>query len=222
MFKTDRYEIVKEIIPPAFANFAYNYLLLKRDAARYMYKERILPNNSPGLGIWDEDQVPGTYCTYADFFMETLLARLLPTMQQITGKELVPSYSYARIYKKGDKLYRHIDRPQCPYSTTLHLGGDPWPLYIDTTGQVGVLKGFNTDTIVKSDAVPGKKVMLEPGDMLVYKGTVLEHWREPFTGKHHAQCFLHYIDKNGPDGQSMLYDGRPMLGLQKNLYVWWC
>ena len=222
MFKTDRYEIKRKIIPAPFANFAYNYLLLKINAVKHMYKYRVLPKNSPGLGIWDEDQVPGTYVNYADFFMETLLASLLPTMKEITGKELVSSYSYVRLYKKGDKLYRHLDRSSCEFSCTIHLGGDPWPIYIDPTGQRGVLKGNNTSTIVKPDAVPGKKIILDVGDMMVYEGTVLEHWREAFTGDKHGQVFLHYVDKNGPYGKTHEYDERAMLGLQKNFYIWWC
>ena len=222
MFKTDRYEIIKKIVSPDFAQFAYQYLLLKRKAVKYMYDRRIVPDNSPGLGRWDEPQVPGTYCTYGDFFMETMLQGMVSTLSKITGRELVPTYSYARIYKKGDQLHRHKDRPSCEFSCTIHLGGDPWPIYIDPTGQQGVKSGINTDTIVKPDAVPGKEITLEPGDMMVYEGTVFEHWRKPFTGENHAQVFLHYVDKKGPRGESMLYDGRKMLGLQTNFYIWFC
>jgi len=214
MFKIDRYEIIKKIISPELANFAYNYLLLKRSAVKYMYDTHIFPYNSRGLGTWDDTQVPGTYCIYGDFLTETMLSSLLPAMNKITSRELVPAYSFARIYKKGDKLYRHRDRESCEYSCTIHLGGEPWPIYIDPTGQQGVLSGISTNTIVKPDAVPGKEVILTPGDMMVYAGAVLEHWREPFSGENHAQMFLHYVDKNGPFGKSMLYDGRKMLGIQ--------
>ena len=55
-------------------------------------------------------------------------------------------------------------------------------------------------------------VNLEPGDMLIYKGCDLFHWREKFEGEHHLQAFLHYNDKNGPYGDN-LYDGRENLGL---------
>ena len=213
MFKTDRYEIIKKIISPDFANFAYNYLVLKSRAVKHMYEKRLIPVNSPGFGVWNDHQVPGTFAIYGDFFIETLLMKMLPKINELTGRELVPSYSYVRLYKKGDKLYRHKDRPSCEFSTTIHLGGEPWPIYLDPTGQQGVQSGNNTDTIVKSDAVPGKAVILEPGDMLVYEGTVLEHWRDKFTGNNHAQAFLHYVDKNGPHGKSKLYDGRAMPGI---------
>ena len=35
--------------------------------------------------------------------------------------------------------------------------------------------------------------------MLVYKGMILEHWREVFLGKNCAQVFLHYNDVNSKD-----------------------
>jgi hypothetical protein len=54
-------------------------------------------------------------------------------------------------------------------------------------------------------------VYLNPGDMLVYKGHEIEHWREPFLGINHAQVFLHYNEKNGKFNN--LYDNRPMLGV---------
>ena len=62
----------------------------------------------------------------------------------------------------------------------------------------------------------GKKVSVElqPGDMVIYKGCELDHWREPFKGKNHAQVFLHYNDETGKDGQQK-YDGRWCLGLKK-------
>ena len=56
----------------------------------------------------------------------------------------------------------------------------------------------------------GIKINLKPGDMLIYDGCELEHWREPFKGKVCAQVFLHY---NINCNKSNKFDGRPMLGL---------
>jgi hypothetical protein len=80
------------------------------------------------FGTWGDTQIPNTYSHYADPVMETLLVKMLPVMKQHTGLDLVPTYSYARAYKKGDTLHRHKDRPCCEISTTLNLGGDPWPI----------------------------------------------------------------------------------------------
>ena len=54
--------------------------------------------------------------------------------------------------------------------------------------------------------------MLEVGDMLVYSGCELEHWREPFDGNICGQVFLHYNHVNGPFAEKNRFDGRPMLG----------
>jgi len=47
--------------------------------------------------------------------------------------------------------------------------------------------------------------------MIIYRGCELEHWREPYWGKNHAQVFLHYNEKNGQ--YDIPNDGRPILGM---------
>jgi hypothetical protein len=71
------------------------------------------------FGTWTDTQIPNTYSHYADPVMETLLVKMLPVMKQQTGLDLIPTYSYARAYKKGDTLHRHKDRPSCEISTTI-------------------------------------------------------------------------------------------------------
>ena len=188
-FKIKKYQVIKNAISYELANFVYNYFMLKRDAVNFMYKNNITYDNGM-LGTWTDQQVPNTYSHYADPVMETLLMKVLPTMQQETGLELVPTYSYARIYKHGDILHKHKDRPSCEISTTIHLGGDKWSIFIE-----------------------GTEVMLDIGDMLVYSGCELEHWREPFEGNTCAQVFLHYNHLNGPFSKQNRFDKRPMLGV---------
>jgi hypothetical protein len=157
--------------------------------------------------------VPNSYAKYADRLMETLLVKTIPIMKAKTGLNLIPTYSYTRLYKTGNILNRHKDRPSCEISTTLNLGGDPWPIFIDPTGSDNVIKEY--EGIIKPNAPKGNKVDLKPGDMLIYSGCELEHWREPFKGKLCGQVFLHYNHANGPFAKSNLYDKRPMLGIPK-------
>ena len=207
---TFKYQIIKNAISYELANFIYNYFLLKKDAVEFMYKNNI-NYESPLLGTWTDQQVPNTYSHYADMVMETLLMKVLPIMKKETGLELIPTYSYARVYKKGDILRRHKDRPSCEISTTLNLGGDPWPIFIDGTGADSVIDEYKQ--IHKPNAPEGTKVLLEVGDMLVYSGCELEHWREPFEGNICGQVFLHYNHVNGPFAGTNMFDGRPKLGL---------
>ena len=50
--------------------------------------------------------------------------------------------------------------------------------------------------------------------MLVYRGCELEHWREPYWGKNHAQVFLHYNELQGD--YNIRFDCRPALGLPES------
>ena len=208
----NKYQVIKKAISYELANFIFNYFLLKRDAVKYMYDNNIT-YDSGTLGTWEDAQVPNTYSHYADHVMETLLMKVLPVMKRETDLELIPTYSYARVYKKGDILHRHKDRPSCEISTTIHLGGNPWPIFIDGTGANNILSGRETTTIVKPNAPEGTKVILDVGDMLVYSGCELEHWRVPLEGDMCAQVFLHYNHINGPFAEKNKFDKRPMLGV---------
>ena len=209
-FNKNKYQIIKKAISKELAKFVFDYFLLKREAVKYMYENNIV-RQTDVLGSWTDQQVPNTYSHYADMVMETLLVKMLPVMASETGLDLVPTYSYARIYKHGDILKRHKDRPSCEISTTLNLGGDPWPIYIDGTGADNVID--EQRNIIKPNAPEGTKVLLEVGDMLVYSGCELEHWREPFEGQVCGQVFLHYNHRNGPFADKNKFDKRPLLGV---------
>ena len=197
-FKKNKYIVLKKAISPQLAKFVTQYFLLKRKVARTLFDERYISQFTEEWGIWNDQQVPETYSHYADIAMETLLTWVQPVMEKHTGLKLSPTYSYARIYKKGDMLVRHKDRYSCEVSATLNLGGDLWPLYIDPTGREGQA---------------GIKVDLKPGDMLIYSGCDLEHWRDEFTGKDCAQVFLHYNKASSKTAKENQYDKRPFLGL---------
>ena len=209
-FHLTKYQVIKKAVSYDLANFIFNYFLLKRDAVKFMYQNNIVPEHSL-FGTWKDTQVPNVYSHYADFAMETLLMKVMPIMVKETNLNLIPTYSYARVYEKGSILKRHKDRPSCEISTTLNLGGDPWPIYIDPTGSNNVIDEYRN--IMKPNAPEGVRVDLEPGDMLVYSGCELEHWREEFTGNICAQVFLHYNHLNGQFANENLYDKRPLLGI---------
>ncbi len=211
-FEKNHFLVIKEAVDPKVAEFVYNYFLMKRQVARTFFDTRYISPFTNEWGVWNDDQVPETYSHYADIAMETLLLNVQPKMEKLTGLKLNPTYSYARIYKKGDILKRHKDRFSCEISTTMNLGGDEWPIYLENTKNVGIPDGKK---ITVSSLNKGKKIILKPGDMLVYKGMILEHWREVFLGDNCAQVFLHYNDVNSKvgDAKQNMFDGRPHLGL---------
>ena len=138
-FKKDRFTVIEKAIDPKIANFVYNYFLMKKQVARTMFDTRYISPFTTEFGVWNDDQVPNTYSHYSDIAMETLLLAVQPIMEKQTGLKLIPTYSYARIYKKGDILHRHKDRFSCEISTTLNLGGDKWPIYVEPNPKMGEL-----------------------------------------------------------------------------------
>jgi hypothetical protein len=209
-FKKDKFTIIKKAIDPKISNFIYNYFLMKRQVAKTMLNTKSISPFATEFGIWNDPQVPNTYSHYGDIAMETLLLAVQPIMEKYTGLKLIPTYSFARIYKSGDILHRHKDRFSCEISTTLNLGGDAWPIYIEkdpNKGEVVEGKGYITEN------TKGIKVDLKPGDMLVYRGNLLEHWREQFKGEDCAQVFLHYNNASTKGAMNNIFDNRKHLGL---------
>tara|TARA_R100000687_G_scaffold77202_1_gene69582 strand:+ start:47 stop:709 length:663 start_codon:yes stop_codon:yes gene_type:complete len=207
-FKRQKYLVIKNVITKDMANFIYGYFSMKRRVARKFLDDRYISPFEEGWGKWTDRQAPNTYSHYADMVMETLLEKVKPRMEKETKLKLIPTYSYARIYKKGDILKRHKDRFSCEISTTMFLGGDPWDIYLEPNKNVGPPPHPYVPTTNK-----GIKVSLKPGDMLIYSGCELEHWREAFQGNNCAQVFLHYNQVTSPGAVENRFDQRSFLGL---------
>jgi hypothetical protein len=127
-------------------------------------------------------QVSGTPVAYGDPVMEEILVKLLPNIEELVGLELYKTCSYWRMYKKGDVLRIHKDRPACEISVTLTIGYDgsgPWPIYVLNKNEEPI------------------KIELDSGDALIYNGINRFHWRAINNLGMQAQVFLHYVGKNG-------------------------
>ena len=197
-FKTKGYLVVKNIIPLEVAQFVYKYFSNKSEVSKFLFDKKYISPFTQYFGVWNDTQIPNSYCHYSDIAMETLLREVKPIMEKHTELKLSETYSYARIYKKGDVLNRHKDRYSCEISSTLNLGGDNYPIYLDPTGKEGQ---------------SGIEINLNQGDMLIYRGCDLEHWREKFNGKECCQVFLHYNDASLETAKENYLDTRPLLGL---------
>jgi|TARA_R110001592_G_scaffold128302_1_gene340391 hypothetical protein len=209
-----KYGVLKKAITKDVADFSNAYLLLKRKVYQTFLEKRFINPYSSEVGTFLDTQVPNTYSLYGDAAMDTLLQGLQPLMEKQAGEALSCTYSYARIYKPGDILVRHKDRFSCEISCTLNLGGEPWPIFIDPTGESSVEKIISAHEVVtKPNASKGIKISLKPGDLLFYRGCDLEHWREPFSGSYCSQVFLHYNRASTVEGKKNIYDQRSHLGL---------
>lgn len=135
-----------------------------------------------------DNHVPTAASIAGSAWTDALLLDLRPTIEAIAGCHLVPTYSYARLYFRGDSLIRHRDRHSCEVSVSIHLG---------RVGGDGSLC-FGADD----------RVDMDEGDGAVYLGCATDHWREPFAGYTMGQVFLHYVDRDGPYAQHG-FDGLP-------------
>lgn len=196
-FEKEKYKILRGVVNPELATFIHDYFLLKRQVAQTFFKNKYISPFTEEHGTLGDSQCPNSYSYYADVAMETLLIWLKPLMEKEVKNKLYPTYSYARIYDQGAILERHKDRQSCEISTTLNLGGNVWPIYLENT------KGKKV------------KVTLNQGDMLIYKGTDLDHWREPLQEGYCVQVFLHYNKQDNKKEINNYLDGRMHLGLPK-------
>jgi alkylated DNA repair dioxygenase AlkB len=133
---------------------------------------------------------------YGDPVLDELMNALIPRVEYCTGLALFPTYTFARIYKRGDQLKPHRDRRACEISLSINLGqipDKPWALCVEGRDKVQA------------------SALLNPGDALIYRGIELTHWREPYEGEQTVQTFMHYVDQNGPNAGER-FDGRPALG----------
>ena len=186
----DKYIIAKGLIDRETCKIAEQYCLFE------------MLNNFQA----DEVQVPGTHSVYSDSLMDTLLLNVKPKIEEITGMTLFPTYSYYRVYKPGDVLKDHIDRPSCELSATITLGfrynekddDYRWSLH----GYVNNEK---------------KYLRCDVGDAVIYKGCEIIHGRDLFDVNEYSyqvQVFLHYVDANGPYAKEYKYDKRPAIGFK--------
>ena len=212
MFKKKKYTVIRQAISKDLAAFVANYFLMQKQVYDTCRNARYISPFENIIGHYEgkDEQIPETYSQYSNIAMETLMLKCQPEMEKVTGLKLYPAYTYARIYKKGDILKRHKDRFSCEISTTMNLGGDDWPIYLEPNPKKG---GVKPGVGYVSDNTKGVKVDLKPGDMLVYSGCELEHWREKFKGKECVQVFLHYNNRKTPGAKDNMFDKRPHLGL---------
>ena len=178
-FRRQGYAALPRLIEPALAGYFCSYVHTK-------FASLLLSS--------DDRQVPNTPGGYGDPAFDGLLEYLRPRIEESAGLALFPTYSYFRLYKRGDVLKRHRDRPACEISVTLNFGqtpDEPWPIYVE------------------HDA--GRyQAQLSPGDALIYRGCDCYHWREPYHGSRLAQGFLHYVDRDGPHAD-LKFDRRKSL-----------
>ena len=190
-FNKNGYTIIKNALSAELLDFVTQYALFD-EMQDYSKDSSPIIEGSP-------------HSKYADPVMETILINLQNKIEEATGLELYPTYSYYRVYRPGNDLKPHRDRESCEISATLCFNFNyedyDWPIYMD-----------------------GNKVSQQSGDLVIYKGIELEHYRDMFDLEQedawHVQGFFHYVDRHGPY-KNFKFDQRENIGMpltSKNEY----
>jgi predicted 2-oxoglutarate/Fe(II)-dependent dioxygenase YbiX/alkylated DNA repair dioxygenase AlkB len=193
-FTSNRYVYIPNLINADYCSKLTD--ILKRDTKQYG---------------WADNQCPKSLSIRDNATFDKLLVDILPLMEDHSGKKLLPTYAYARLYAPGEILKIHRDRPSCEISASVTIGfsGNVWPFYI----------GNN------ADGTDGLSIRMNVGDAILYKGEEMYHWRNEYVeGTWQAQVFLHYVDANGPN-KEWKFDKRDKLAFEptkedKDLTYW--
>jgi hypothetical protein len=181
-YRNERYLCVRNLLPRSLVEYLQVYY-------------RIL---SAGSGFHKDEQCPLSWSVGGDPAFDALLAWIAPEVSRLVGFDVVPTYSYARIYAKGDVLARHSDRAACEISVSVAIeipqGAAPSMLWL------------------KPPNHPATTVEMSEGDGCIYAGPEVDHWREPIPADGYMQLFLHFIDRRGEHFPELAYDRRKCLG----------
>lgn len=157
-------------------------------------------NTTPDSFKFGDSQVSNSFSYYGALFTDSLLILLQSVIETHVNRKLFPTYSYMRIYYQNAILKKHVDRPSCEYSATVCIKcnkQEPWEIKFEDLSNNEI------------------SIMLNEGDIIIYKGDELPHWRNECKYDKHIQFFLHYVDADGIYSDYK-YDGRKMLGLQRD------
>lgn len=168
LFLSQKYLHLKDVLPKEICHYLTHFLLLAPDLGY---------GTDPAKDI----QVPTAKAVIDhEVIFETLLEKIWPSLEDVLGEELIPTYAFARLYSNGDVLEPHVDKNACEISISIQLGRShhyAWPIYMG-----------------------GKRVDMAEGDGVMYLGREIEHWRSRCDGPegyYSGQVFLHYVRKNG-------------------------
>jgi alkylated DNA repair dioxygenase AlkB len=120
---------------------------------------------------------------------------LTPLLSQLTGKALLPTYCFFRLYQRGDRLRVHADRQACEHSLSLTLGysdGRVWPFEVgEQPARPGSAEDFADE--------PFSSLDMGPGDAVIYRGIDRRHGRiSPNPNQWSAHLFCHWVTADGP------------------------
>lgn len=199
-FIKDGLQIVESALDPKMCRLLAEEFKLIRNIA--LATNKINPNychpNSKNINFpFADEMVENSFSWYSPVCFEALSITVMKDIvEEIVGNKVLPTYSYARIYSTNSEMKKHTDRTSSEFSVSCCLEIDDqiqWPL------------GFE---LASGETI---ELVQKPGDVVIYDGSRLPHWRNTFSGKEHINAFMFYVMADGPRSE-LKYDTRPYLG----------
>ena len=199
-FEKNGYFIIKNLCDP---KKLYHELPKERGTLKWFGKKL---SNYKNFGV--EQQVEGSLSRYLHPQYSKIHSEVRLILEKFIGRKLYNTYYYDRFYFPGQELTRHLDRPACEISVSVHISSNikqDWAFYIKTPD------GYK-DSTKKEVLYYGKEesIILKPGDGVVYKGCERPHWRNRMPGfldtklckskldeLYYHQIFFHYVLQDG-------------------------
>ena len=199
-FEKNGYFVIKNLCDP---KKLYHELPKERGTLKWFGKKL---SNYKNFGV--EQQVEGSLSRYLHPQYSKVHSEVRLILEKFIGRKLYNTYYYDRFYFPGQELTRHLDRPACEISVSVHISSNikqDWAFYIKTPD------GYK-DSTKKEVLYYGKEesIILKPGDGVVYKGCERPHWRNRMPGfldtklyknkldkLYYHQIFFHYVLQDG-------------------------
>ena len=199
-FEKNGYFVIKNLCDP---KKLYHELPKERGTLKWFGKKL---SNYKNFGV--EQQVEGSLSRYLHPQYSKVHSEVRLILEKFIGRKLYNTYYYDRFYFPGQELTKHIDRPACEISVSVHISSNikqDWAFYIKTPD------GYK-DSTKKEVLFYGKEesIILKPGDGIVYKGCERPHWRNRMPGfldtvlyndkldeLYYHQIFFHYVLQDG-------------------------
>ena len=199
-FEKNGYFVIKGLCDP---KKLYHDLPKERGTLKWFGKKL---SNYKNYGV--ETQVEGSLSRYLHPQYSKIHNDIRLILEKFIKRKLYNTYYYDRFYFPGQELVRHLDRPACEISVSVHVSSNikqDWAFYIKTPD------GYK-DSSKKEVSYYGKElsIVLTPGDGVVYIGCERPHWRNKMPGfldtqlhkskleeLYYHQIFFHYVLQDG-------------------------
>ena len=204
----NRYVVLRKFIPQEILDFVNNTWETSERALGHgrimLHEKEDITWKNPESSIGKSS---GGYCTPWGVALHDYIHKKL---DDYIDMELRMTYSFSRKYVRGAYLASHTDRPSCEISGTLCTkyttdDGTPWPIWI--RADRNFVGGFEEDYDYVQEVtqkIPVRKraennchkVLLEPGDLMLYQGPNAPHWRDFLIGEESYHVFVHFYNAN--------------------------